>query len=269
MSADEVSESSLLGCVEHVLSLANEGNQHWDGAEVLHTDMSALTDAYDSQEFLSDVTPADIDLPADFRAIGAIVGRDANSAALSRVRIARGSAALRLARLAGYVPEHRLVAQTQLVALGEARGSNTLVAGWSRNRWVPGRSRTREVAHCHQRSAVNAARVANMVLFSRRYQWYVKLGYEGKVGILFPTSPDGAREVFRLRDIPNGKARRSALLHWVSSHWRRVPSLPTKGTMVRQHMRGAESFSWNGLVCKITPAAYDVERSHAVKGASK
>jgi hypothetical protein len=36
----------------------------------------------------------------------------------------------------------------------------------------------------------------------------------------FVTDPFGVREVFRLRDVPPGKQRRAALLHWVRAHWR-------------------------------------------------
>jgi hypothetical protein len=95
--------------------------------------------------------------------------------------------------------------------------------------------------------------------FTRQYQWTVSMGWEGCPSVMFPTDPVGAREAFRLRDIPNGKSRRAALRHWVSGHWRQSRTDPAEESKVRAHLRGATEFNWNGLTCRIKPSAEDVK----------
>jgi len=94
--------------------------------------------------------------------------------------------------------------------------------------------------------------------YIREKNWRVHLGYEGSPTISFVTDPVGAREAFRLRDIPNGEGRRKALRHWVEEHWRKQRDCEVK---VRSHFRGIESFTWNGLKCRILPSAEDQDRA--------
>lgn len=101
---------------------------------------------------------------------------------------------------------------------------------------------------------------AKSVHFQRRYRWRVVLGHSEGVTVSLTTDPTGASEVFRLRDVPPGKTRRAALLHWVERHWRRTRSDPTVERSVRASLRGCASFVWNGLKCEITPSEYDSER---------
>jgi len=96
--------------------------------------------------------------------------------------------------------------------------------------------------------------------FTRRYFWRVLIGYEGSPGISFSTDPSGVREVFRLRDIPEGRGRREALRHWVRDHWRRVRKDTGDTAHVRRHLRGAERFVWNGMRCEIYPSDFDVDQ---------
>lgn len=105
--------------------------------------------------------------------------------------------------------------------------------------------------------------LATIVQFTRELYWTVELGYDGKPSIQFPTDAIGAREAFRLRDIPEGKSRRAALIHWVRHHWRARRSGPG-ATEVRTHLRGQERFSWNGLRCVITPTASDLKKAGRV-----
>ena len=108
--------------------------------------------------------------------------------------------------------------------------------------------------------------VATGLHFMRDYDWGVHLGYAGYPTINFPTDPTGVLEVFRLRDIPEGKTRRSALLHWVKEHWRKNRDDPGALTRVQEHMRGQRTFVWNDLYCTIRPSPYDVRRLQAAKG---
>lgn len=55
------------------------------------------------------------------------------------------------------------------------------------------------------------------------------------------------KELFSLRDIPDGYSRRLALLHWVSKHLRRKPTNREEKTEVRRHLRGRTNFDWLGI----------------------
>lgn len=92
---------------------------------------------------------------------------------------------------------------------------------------------------------------------TRRYDWTVSIRLDDSPTILFSTDPTGAREIFRLRDIPDGRSRRAALRHWVCEHYRKKREGDAK---VRRHFRGAETFNWNGFECTIRPSRYDLER---------
>jgi len=105
------------------------------------------------------------------------------------------------------------------------------------------------------------------VQFGQRYHWSVELGYAGLPQIRIPTDPVGAREVFRLRDLPEGASRRTALRHWVRSHWRRR-SEGGDPVLVRDFLRGQTAFTWNGLRCSLRPSRFDLERDEAFKALS-
>lgn len=95
--------------------------------------------------------------------------------------------------------------------------------------------------------------------FTRRYNWQAIIGSSPKAAISIFTDPYGAQELFRLRDIPEGRKRRAAIKNWISSHWRQRRADPSESTKVRQHLRGALEFNWNGLYVKIIPSAFDLE----------
>lgn len=103
----------------------------------------------------------------------------------------------------------------------------------------------------------------------RQYMWSVLLGSdEGTPRARFMTDPVGAREAFRLRDLPPGKERRAALRHWVRSHWRKRRDLDEPHrAWVREHLRGAENFTWNGLRCQISPSGEDMAKAMRAKSA--
>ena len=93
---------------------------------------------------------------------------------------------------------------------------------------------------------------------SQEEAWIVQLQHEGCPSVVFTTDPAGAKEVFRLRDVPDGRKRRSSLINWVDAHYRqRNGGWDEALTYVRRHVRGATRFTWNGLVCYIKPARRD------------
>jgi hypothetical protein len=113
---------------------------------------------------------------------------------------------------------------------------------------------------------INAREVSEVIpaalgfALALRYEWTVWIGLGDGPRIRFLSDPLGAREVFRLRDLPPGRERRAALRHWVSAHTRAKRDDQDARAWVRRHMRGATDFDWNGMRCRIQPADFDVEQ---------
>lgn len=104
--------------------------------------------------------------------------------------------------------------------------------------------------------------------FNADYHWHVYLKWSGaEIGLQFPTTPQGARALFRLRDYEPGASRRKALVHWVSEHSRRIRKDTDEETQawVREHIRGATKFQWQDMEGVIYPAAADMRRVAAAK----
>lgn len=101
--------------------------------------------------------------------------------------------------------------------------------------------------------------------FTSRYFWRVLIGHEDNPRVGFMTDPTGASEIFRLRDTPEGRARRAALRNWVTEHWRKDRQDPGVERKVREHLRGATTFGWGGLSCTVVPCAYDIHRENLAK----
>ncbi|UPZ27687.1 hypothetical protein MUK60_07545 [Streptomyces sp. LRE541] len=108
-----------------------------------------------------------------------------------------------------------------------------------------------------------ALRIALGIQFGRDYLWYAHLKRPGgQAGVMLPTTPEGARSLFRLRDYEPGASRRTALVHWVSEHSRRIRKDTAEETevWVREHLRGAVKFHWQDMEGAIYPAPYDLRR---------
>lgn len=100
-------------------------------------------------------------------------------------------------------------------------------------------------------------RVATMccgIEFTNRYQWFLEIGYKDTKSIKVPCSIDALQEIFKLRDIADGKKRRDALRNWVCEHIRRTE---TRETKVRAHLRGSMNFTAGEWSFKIHPSRYD------------
>jgi len=105
--------------------------------------------------------------------------------------------------------------------------------------------------------------------FNRDYLWHAHLKWPGaEAGVMVPTTPEGARSLFRLRDYEAGASRRKALIHWVSEHSRRIRKDTAEETRVwvREHARGTAKFKWQDMEGTIYPAAYDLRRLEQAKG---
>jgi len=103
-------------------------------------------------------------------------------------------------------------------------------------------------------------RLAVSLALRHRYEWAVALGLEGAPSIRFATDPTGIKEAYRVRDLPEGRDRREALMTWVGDHWRQNRHDPEMEIYVRQHLRGALAFEWRGMQGEIIPAPYDIEK---------
>ena len=88
--------------------------------------------------------------------------------------------------------------------------------------------------------------------------WLVKTRFDDLCpSLTLLTDPTGVKEFWRLRDIPPGKKRRAALLHWVSDHWRQTRIDPDVETYVRKHMRGTTDINQGSFRASIMPSKKD------------
>lgn len=79
------------------------------------------------------------------------------------------------------------------------------------------------------------------------------------------TDPTGVKEFWKLRDVPAGKSRRAALLHWVENHWRQCRRDDDVEVYVRKHMRGATALSHGKFSAEITPSKCDSVADEAAR----
>lgn len=224
--------------------------------------------------------PSDLDHPLDQAMLGNIIGSRSPSDtwSMQRVRLVRDRRKLRgrvPERFAAGLPVFELL--FGLVECGEYKlASRNFYALTPDGRWLwvgpqtlggggdAARANHWTLAGREERdgSMVQRLQIALGVQLLRELSWSVEIGYVGHPTVQFVTDGEGAKEAFRLRDLPEGRARRAALLHWVNSHWRRRPE-PKPAVEVKRHMRGAERFVWNGLRCNITPSAADMRAAIA------
>lgn len=103
-------------------------------------------------------------------------------------------------------------------------------------------------------------RSSTALALRQRYEWAVSLGLPGSPSVRFATDPTGMKDVFRIRDLPEGRDRREALMGWVCDHWRQDRFDPDVEVYVRKHLRGATKFGWEEFECELLPAQFDIER---------
>lgn len=88
--------------------------------------------------------------------------------------------------------------------------------------------------------------------------WQVQTKFEAICpSLTLLTDPTGVKEFWRLRDIPEGKKRRAALLHWVEAHWRQKRHDPDVEVYVRKQMRGREELTQGQFKAKIIASETD------------
>ena len=292
-----MAESSLLlGQIEDVLTWMSLSHAKGDSLPLMHFNraepmfLSYLDAASETADLMplahmldEQVTPRDVGYTIDVATIGGVGDVDYSESiddrartleerrsktsryGFGRVRVAKDAAALRLCRGARLKSNVMSRYDCAIVDEGTATArSNSLHAAWLRGKWIyAGRP---DAPPWHSQATIEHTEWHIKVAFARRYSWRVCLGYEGFPSIAFATDPVGAAEVFRLRDVPEGRSRRAALLHWVSEHWRRKrASDPSATVSVRAHLKGAKRFAWNGLSCEVIPSTYDLARLEAAE----
>jgi hypothetical protein len=217
-----------------------------------------------------DCRPCDLDTPLDLTVLAANTeaGEFEETGAFSacRTRLVKPADVRgRVRRLLPFMVDYAMLV---LDGKGKATAARTLLGSADGFRWVNIDNNAQPSPHL---DAFHSPLVTIQcgVAFTRQFFWGVELGWEGSPTVRIPTDALGVREVFRLRDLPEGKGRRAALRHWVEEHWRksRTEALgaPVEELLVREHLRGATRFDWRGLVCTIHPSLYDLKREELAR----
>jgi hypothetical protein len=252
--AEQVLMFLALGDIDEQLGGGKVRLRDFSGAEPL---IPGFHEGFeDSYQMFLDATPRDLDRPLNAAFIS-VNEDDAEGIALHRTHAVnpadiRG----RYTRLYRYNVIHTLAGLD-----GEGRGyGQRMIYGSPDGHHWRSTSSGFEPSLSRDEQWQTYIQIAHGIAFTREFFWSVRLGWVGYPTIRIPTDPVGAREVFRLRDIPEGRQRRAALKHWVTEHWRQNRHEPAEDVKVRQHIRGHERFVWNGLVCEIAPSVVDMQR---------
>ena len=150
---------------------------------------------------------------------------------------------------------------------GEWRSQMTSRDQWENDKIAPNwkmRARPR-----YNRDEMSSIVMAHSMAFTMRYEWTVSMSLCGSMKIKIPTTPAGARAMFKDRDIEFGRNRRSALKNWVRKHSRMC--LGGKVAEIPSHLRGRTPFAWNGFDCLLEPSPFDLElcRRNKAESAAK
>lgn len=86
---------------------------------------------------------------------------------------------------------------------------------------------------------------------SKNWSVYVKDAND-VIGMRMMIGRKKAKEIFKLREIEDGKQRRTALKHIVNSYTRNTNT--DNEISVLEHLRGATEFKWEGLKCVLIPS---------------
>ena len=104
--------------------------------------------------------------------------------------------------------------------------------------------------------------LSGQVQIWRQLLWYVRVSYaSGTASLLLPCELGAIPDLFKYRDIPAGRQRREALLHWVKEHWRHRAHSAELSVQILDYLRGKPEFIWkDDLQVQIVPSADDLAR---------
>lgn len=229
--------------------------------EVTHADVEGL-------EYFTEVSPTDLDGRVNCAVLASVAEGPDDAVVRRYLTVKRPLMPVKV------LTRHIVASQRLFLNRGTGTG-RTSVAYFGTNTgevdsWVDLAS-GRPLADAHP-GEWGALRMTLGVQFGRDYLWYAHLKAPGgEAGVMIPTTPEGARALFRLRDYEPGASRRKALIHWVSEHSRRTRKDTAEETRVwvREHVRGAAKFKWQDMEGAIYPAAADLRRLEQGKGATR
>lgn len=93
------------------------------------------------------------------------------------------------------------------------------------------------------------------------YEWscYIKETPDS-LGVRIPIHPSSSKEVFIMRNIPEGAKRKRAIVNFVKDHYRTITDFNNeeRQILIKKHFRGDLKFNWRGLEVHITPSPYDL-----------
>lgn len=115
------------------------------------------------------------------------------------------------------------------------------------------------------RDIIKGLNMAYQISLTGYYEWFVYIRETDKsLGIKVPILPEASKEVFAMRDIPEGGKRKKAICNFVSQHYRTINASDynneAREVLVRKHLRGENKFNWRGLQVNIIPSDYDLNR---------
>lgn len=210
-------------------------------------------------EYFSDTKPHDsphFDITSIVSPTGPFDSKPKYNHLYSIERIRRASPKECRGRIARFYPIIGEISQANIYSNGLYRSARAYF-GWDGKNWKYC-SITGSNADTQEKTNIQFATTICRNLY-RRYQWRAVVDYGFGGSLTFVTDPVGAREIFKLRDIPEGKLKRESLRNWISQHWRKKHHDPSALTEVRKHLRGQTIFNWNGMRVQIKPSEYDLE----------
>lgn len=100
------------------------------------------------------------------------------------------------------------------------------------------------------------------------YEWscYIK-EKPTSLGVRIPIHPSSSKEIFLMRNIPEGAKRRKAIVNYVKDHYRTIKGHNDneRKVLIKKHFRGELKFNWRGLEVHVTPSQYDLNRVKTTK----
>jgi len=106
-------------------------------------------------------------------------------------------------------------------------------------------------------------RLALSLSITSYFEWFVYIRETPKsIGIKIPVHPESTKEIFSMRNIPEGASRKKAICHYVKQHYRTIKndySQEERVVMVKKYLRGETKFNWRGLEVNIIPSQDDID----------